>query len=715
MVKDYKKIYLPVFLILTLLSILIIPFSESFSFEKNFTFMGKGWGHGVGMSQWGAYAQANAGKDYQTIIKYYYQGVGIEKKTIPTTIKIGLLEGKSEVNIIANGGNAQIYVGASLIATSQANESWKVRMVGSNAQLINPNGTPVYTGSGPIKFVPQSDIVVLKIPQIGEIFNRFRANIITQIVSNSLTVINEIPLEKYLYGVVPSEMSGSWPLEALKPQALAARSFAVRNMGRHGIFDLCATTHCQVYHGYDNEYENSNIACANTEGDVITFNGDVISAYYHANSGGYTEDNDNVWGGTFLTYLKGVPDPYSENTPNYSWTETVSLSELQSRLGSSCPGNLIDIKILAYGVSPRVTSLQIIGSNGSNVIEGADNIRIKLGLRSAWFTVSPNLPRLAGETRYETAVEISKKGFDTAETVILARGDLFPDALAGVPLARQFNCPMLLTYPNILNDAASKEIARLKAKSVFLLGSGNAIGTEVIEGLKQKNKLVNENIHRLGGADRYETANIIAGMLNKPQNQTAIVATGENFPDALASAPLAAAQKMPILLTNNSQQINNNLLETLKKLDIKNTILVGGQDVVSSETENIIKQSGYNPMRIAGEDRYGTAINLAQHALSINALSVKILFIATGEDFPDALTAGPLAGKDEYKSPLVLTHKTVLVQETRDFISSNKSKINTLYLLGDKEAISENVEAEISSNLSSAMKGWNFFAKFANR
>lgn len=144
-------------------------------------------------------------------------------------------------------------------------------------------------------------------------------------------LVNVLNMEEYLLSVVPSEMPASYPLEALKAQAVASRTYALVNRGKHGEFDLCSTTHCQVYKGMRVENERSTRAVMETLGEVITYNSQPIKAFFHSSSGGYTEDCKYVWGED-LPYLKSVKD--ADELINDTWSRVLSINELTNKLNS---------------------------------------------------------------------------------------------------------------------------------------------------------------------------------------------------------------------------------------------------------------------------------------------------------------------------------------------------------------------------------------------
>ncbi|KMM37659.1 hypothetical protein AB986_12115 [Alkalihalobacillus macyae] len=281
----------------------------------------------------------------------------------------------------------------------------------------------------------------------------------------------------------------------------------------------------------------------------------------------------------------------------------------------------------------------------------------------------PITQRLSGDNRYKTAIEISKDGWqDGADTVVLSRGYEFPDALAGAPLAYQLDAPILLTDDKILTKETADEIKRLGAKKVIILGSNNAVRPAV------EKELINKGLktERIGGEDRFETAQLIAKKLDSSSDK-AVVAYGYNFPDALAVAPYAAKEGMPILLTRD-----NKLPDYTKEAlaDTKETIVVGGDDVVQ---KNVYDQlPGHK--RLAGDDRYETAAEIIGYFDD----KAQTGYVATGVNFADALTGAVLAAKND--SPLLLAKKDQL----SPFMEATITDLQTeqFVLLGGPDVVS---------------------------
>lgn len=210
--------------------------------------------------------------------------------------------------------------------------------------------------------------------------------------SGRLTVINEVDLEEYLYGVLTMEVDPRWPADALKAQAVAARTLAVQSMGRFAAegYDVRATTDSQVYGGIMAEDPSTTAAVEATRGQVVVFEGKPIFAAYHSDSGGYTESSEHVWGGRY-PYLKGVPDPFSTGASNHEWIVRLDLAAFEDRLRRA--GKLVSgisgVEIAETTPSGRAAAVRIPGSHGTLLLRGTE-LRTILGadeLRSTLFQV----------------------------------------------------------------------------------------------------------------------------------------------------------------------------------------------------------------------------------------------------------------------------------------------------------------------------------------
>ncbi len=213
--------------------------------------------------------------------------------------------------------------------------------------------------------------------------------------SGTMTVMNVLGTDDYTASVLGKEMSYSWPLEALKAQAVCARNFVLCRGSAHKDygFDVCATTHCQVYGGVVSEHENTRRAVSETKGILATYEGKVVPLYFFATSGGKTEDVENVWGSS-LGYLRGVDDPYEnpEKASRYTWSVRMTKGEIEEKLSKAGinVGSLSKITVDGVSAAGRVTQLTFHGSAGSKSVQ-REKCRTVLGFYSQKFTVNAEM------------------------------------------------------------------------------------------------------------------------------------------------------------------------------------------------------------------------------------------------------------------------------------------------------------------------------------
>lgn len=202
---------------------------------------------------------------------------------------------------------------------------------------------------------------------------KFRGFLCFSANKTNIQTINFIKLDDYLRGVVPREMSGSWNIEALKAQAVSARNYTLRNINKHKSlgFDICDSTHCQVYEGFDKEHTNSNKAIDETKNKLLRYNDEIAQTFYYSSSGGYTSSNENVWGGSAIPYLRGKKDPFSLNAPNSDWTYSISKGEASKKLKANSldVGEILYFEFKKDEFNARVIELRVIGTKGEKVIE----------------------------------------------------------------------------------------------------------------------------------------------------------------------------------------------------------------------------------------------------------------------------------------------------------------------------------------------------------
>lgn len=210
--------------------------------------------------------------------------------------------------------------------------------------------------------------------------------------SGELTLINVVGTEDYVASVLGKEMSYSWPKEALKAQAVCARNFVLcrGNAHKNYDFDVCSTTHCQVYGGLASEHPNTRQAVEETKGVLAKYNGDIVPLYFFATSGGHTENSENAWGGV-VGYLKGVDDSYENpaKASKYTWNVNLSKSDIESKLLNAGVdiGDLKNITVDSITDSGRVTKMTFHGTSSTYTTK-LEKCRTILGLYSQKFTVT---------------------------------------------------------------------------------------------------------------------------------------------------------------------------------------------------------------------------------------------------------------------------------------------------------------------------------------
>lgn len=299
--------------------------------------------------------------------------------------------------------------------------------------------------------------------------------------------------------------------------------------------------------------------------------------------------------------------------------------------------------------------------------------------------------RISGVRQIDTAIEISKTGWSQhADSVILANCDYFPDAMVAAPLSHKLDAPILLTPAKGVDAKVLAEIKRLGAKQVILLGGEVALSPQV-EADIQKAGL--NKPERIAGYDQYETSQKVAERVGVKDQ--VILASGEQFPDALAISAYAGATETPILLTKAKQMpdVIEQELTSLQRKGSLNTIVVGGEAVISSKTLTSLQ----NVQRISGNDRYDTAAKVYEFAES--ELFSKTRYLVTGENFPDALAAGALAAKQ--RAGIVMAQRASLPGSTYSLLSKPSDAPVNVVIIGGIAVITDQLKAVLEGSVQS--------------
>jgi SpoIID/LytB domain protein len=371
---------------------------------NSFTFYGSGFGHGLGMSQWGAYGLAQDGWPDKRILTHFYSHTTVKQApSPPKTLRIGLTQGQASVKLTAQAGPVTIRVAdehtGTVVGQIPRGKTWTVRAVGSKYRVLTATGRRVggtdWGGTARNLYLTYAGAGArVRSPDAGATYNRGSIEFNLYDCAGPGCVMRMILLvapEPYLYGL--GEVPSSWPMAAMGAQAVAARSYAFAKVaaGQHrpicncGLYDSSLD---QVYLGWVKEGGAQGDrwvrAVHQTDDEIVSYSGDAIVAFYTSSDGGYTEDNENVWGGTALPYLRGVCDPgdYTSANPSRVWQVRYSAAEVTSRLRGYTGdiGTVRGFADSARGVSGRIISVRVQGGSGSHVVTGTQ-FKAALGLK----------------------------------------------------------------------------------------------------------------------------------------------------------------------------------------------------------------------------------------------------------------------------------------------------------------------------------------------
>jgi SpoIID/LytB domain protein len=352
------------------LAALALLCAPAFAAKARFTIRGAGFGHGVGMSQYGAYGFAKQGRTYDQILRHYYSGT-----------QLGTTDPNATVRVLIQSTGTASFSGASRAGTRALDPSrtYQVRRHGATqVDLLSAAGKRIATFSAPLQVSGE----LVSVGGLGAYRGvmEFRPD-----TFGGVNVVNAVSLEDYIAGVVARESPSSWPAEALKAQAVAARTYAITTSKAGAGFEHYADTRSQVYGGVAAETASTNAAVAATRGQVVTYEGEPVVTFFFSTSGGRTEnvENTNVGAGP-KPWLKSVADPYDDVSPKHRWPPIkLTLRDAGAKLGGLVKGRFKGIEVTKRGHSPRIVSADIVGSGGRTKVDGA-TLRARLGLLDTW-------------------------------------------------------------------------------------------------------------------------------------------------------------------------------------------------------------------------------------------------------------------------------------------------------------------------------------------
>jgi stage II sporulation protein D len=330
---------------------------------------GGGFGHGVGMSAYGAYGYGLHGAGYRQILHHYYRGIAIGEARGAPQVRVLLAVSPGEVSF----GHATAACGQML----DPSRRYVARRRGSSIRLLSGSGKPVARCGARLHADSGGTI---RIDGVG-VYRGALELVLTGSAAGSLNVINKLNVNNYARGSVPGEVPPEWPAATLKAFAVACRSIALStDVGGNG-FELYADTRTQVYGGVKLEDPRTDNAVRATHSQVATYGGAVAQTTYFSASGGRTESG--FLGAPDVPYLQSVDDPYDYYSPLHEWSFRFSQVEMNARLGPYVDGALRGIRVTQRGDSPRIDYAKLIGSGGTATIRG-DTLASALGLYDRW-------------------------------------------------------------------------------------------------------------------------------------------------------------------------------------------------------------------------------------------------------------------------------------------------------------------------------------------
>lgn len=292
----------------------------------------------------------------------------------------------------------------------------------------------------------------------------------------------------------------------------------------------------------------------------------------------------------------------------------------------------------------------------------------------------PPAYRLAGGNRFATAADVSGKYPTGVDVVYVATGRGFPDALAGSALAGRREVPVLLTEQGTLPPATVAALQRLAPKNIVVLGGATVVDNAVVTRLRQ---LTSGTVTRHAGTNRYDTARLVSREFPKAEVDRVYVATGDNFPDALSASARAGAEGVPVLLTRQ-QMVPPQTVRALEELAPREVVVIGGKTVIGEEVLTELRKHVGSVTRVQGTNRYDTAAEVSRTGF---APGVPVAYVATGENFPDALAGSALAGRTE--GPVLLTRHNMLPGQTVSELA--RLRPQQVIVLGGSTTVSDRV------------------------
>lgn len=662
--------------------------------DESWTLRGSGWGHGVGMTQYGAMEMARDGRTAAQILQHYYTGttydlapdtgrvsVNIRHRVVSTTMTTSALSpGGGEVMITVGSATVRGPVGTSLTVRPESG--------GAGLHVTCASCEPATSLSGSNVTISWDDDKTL-ISVDGKRYKDGRI-LATRVASPAAVnvVVQARIHDEYLDYV--AEVPWSWPQEALRAQAAAARGYALVSVAG-GLRSACDchlydSSVSQVFAGYPSEatlpywsnWTNAVRAAGSpSDGYVVRHNGSIIQALYSSSSGGRTQNNEDVWGGSPLPYLRSVADPWSlrESNPRRAWRTQVSAATVAEAFGLP---DVVRLDLSARTQAGAVAQATATSRSGENrTISGAD-LRSRLGTNSAH--IERAAVRHGGADRFGTAAAVAR-GVPPSSAVLIASGEALVDATVGGSLAGAVQAPILLSSAGTLPKATTDELDRRRAtlRTAYVIGGVGVVPSTVERALQDRGL----EVIRLGGVDRHDTARAVASEVARHVKVSGVVvAESAAMPDVVSSSGPASALGLPILLTPSSG-IHPTTVQALNDLAPGVAFIAGG--LISTATESRIRSIVGSAQRLSGDDRYATAAAVATY-FAPRIAGYTSAVVTSGEDgnLIDALSASTLG------QPMLFVRPASLPPSTRSALQQLPAA-ERVVVVGGSAAVSDSV------------------------
>lgn len=357
---------------------------------------GRGWGHGIGLSQYGAQGYAEQGWSHERIISHFYKGTVVAPRPVdgPTSMRV-LLQSHLAPARIEMTSAGTVRQGAATMNLAPR-DIVAMQAVAGNIVVTRTRpgeGATSLTGGGSAQptIIPNVDggMRIMFTPDYGRRGNAYRGTLHGVVFEGRVSIVNTVPFENYLRGVVPDEMPPSWHPQALRAQAIAARSYALRSIGsRYDWFDVYSTTSSQVYGGIGAEEESSDAAVAETEGMVARVGGpegEVAHAFFFSTSAGRTAGNNEVWNSSPYSYLRSVASPHEAKSPYFFWRGSDIGRYTPAALGAKMGIGALTSATVRVHPSGYVREVVARTRGGGVQRLSGSTVQARMGLRSTYF------------------------------------------------------------------------------------------------------------------------------------------------------------------------------------------------------------------------------------------------------------------------------------------------------------------------------------------